>query len=71
MPALNQAPGPRKMSAAKGEGTGQMGVCSAGLGAPVAHEEDLTVLLVLLMGLVLSTSRDQAPFSSGGKAPSE
>ena len=27
---------PRKMSAAKGEGTGQVGVCSAGLGAPVA-----------------------------------
>lgn len=54
MPALSQAPGPGKMSAARGEGAAQVDVCSAGLGAPVAHEKDLTVLLVLLMGLVLS-----------------
>ena len=71
MPVLSQAPGPGKMSAARGEGAEQVGVCSTGLGAPVAHEEDLAVLLVLLMGLVLSTSRDQSPFSSGGKAPSK
>lgn len=59
MPGLSQAPGPGTMRAAKGKGAGQVGVCAAGLGVPV----------VLLMGL--STSRDQSPFSSGGKASSK